>query len=594
MTLVHTYNGSDLASKVQLANEKGFAASAVLGEVESVTVIVDDPDGTLIIEPYKVWRMRETACPAGNQDAWYGMTGDTKIARNIDGETEFTDEAGRQWSVELHECNKYLNVRVARGADAVRPRETVSDRIAWLITQPGFDTENIHNFGGVESSDVMLDERNYNGLFTGDVLRDCALASGFNFYARRHESTDDMELVFQAQNSAADASELQISNDGADVDEVTTFPPMDYPVQVFGSSRVASGCWLPYTGGAVYGINATTEATYDIVDQVAPTGTINRRSTAEALRDHFLAQHSTQDERVDTARLLLPAAKLNIVKKGQLVNAKFTHMRNGPASSARWTGYRPCRVTKKTFGRPPNRSQGVYEVELELVPVCLGLGIVQDQDFTHEGSDLFITWPGFEPAAGSLLLVIGTNRDSPSSTEMAATGWTFHINENPECLTGPQDGGDFSGPVPCYGPMWMATKISDGTETGITFSSGPGFSAVTGHVFEITGASEDILVGAKRTYGEFVTTLTTNAITPTAGQPYLICGFFWHGQGGGPQSMFEGSGWGALYNSSPSQDILMLEGNIVESASGSYAPDGTSDSNNAWRSFAFAVPGQEC
>lgn len=211
--------------------------------------------------------------------------------------------------------------------------------------------------------------------------------------------------------------------------------------------------------------------------------------------------------------------------------------------------------------------------------------IVQEGEVTVVSASV-LTWT-MDPSPGNLLVLLGTNRETPTGPAWAIStpGWSIPINENAIFYTGPQDGGFFGGSVIGYAYM-LAVKVSDGTETGVTVSAGGSATSGVYRLFEVSGSDNNLVAGDKTTYGEFVQALTTKPVTPPAGIETLIGGLFRHGDGGGPQNMTPGSGWTALYNNSPSQIMTLLEYKIEE-ASGSYAPNATSDSNNAWRSHAF-------
>ena len=397
MTLLHYYDGTLLTNRVQLVEEKGFSTRAVLGEADTIHVIVDDPNSELTFAGRKVWTMVEDACPAGNQVVWRGITGTKRISR---GSGAVTFPLGRRWTVELIEDNVRLGHRAITVSTAARPAETVNARLTWLLTTPGYSGV-IVDRGLVESCTVMLDPNDYTNRTGLDVLRDAGVASGYNFFVRYRELTDDLELAFRDDDvSQLDTSTLRITNAG-DADFATIWPG-SYDAELEQSpERMADEIVLPYRGGTVVRTSATPPA--DIVSLVAPTAAVKTAATATTLADRLLAQHDEEDERIPSIVIQVPAANLNDVKAGHLINVKQTHLPG-------FATYRPCRVLSKAISRPPNLTQAVYNVDLSLSPVS-AVAIVQ-QVSAQNGHAGF--WEANFPApvtAGTMLLAVQRKRN---------------------------------------------------------------------------------------------------------------------------------------------------------------------------------------
>lgn len=368
MAIVHTVNGSALVApaSVQLQDEtNGFETRAKLGEVGIVNIFVDDPEGALTFVERKPWLVSEDTAPAGSQVFWAGFIGDVTWSRVGNGRT-YPVGAGRVWEIQLVEANTYLVRRKLRkeATTTARPAETVSARIAWLLTTPGMSGV-VVDAGLVAASAVVMDASTGDGYHNQDaaaVLRDCALYSGFNYHIRYREATADYELLFYDPRTwPFDTSTLVISNVKAEVDGATTFAPNPEAKGRRYADRLASGVIVVKEDGSdVYDTNSTTASTYAAVDVVAPTPPIKTTSAAEAQVAHLLTQHSTPEEAFE-CEIEVPAASVTIVKAGQLVSAKLTH---GPG----WESGRQCRATKVIPRRPPNLTQGRYRIGLELQP----------------------------------------------------------------------------------------------------------------------------------------------------------------------------------------------------------------------------------
>jgi hypothetical protein len=369
MPLIHRYNGTDLTDAVQLTDEgSGFAASAKLGEAEIVTVTVDDPGATRSFTGHKVWTMREAACAAGNQVAWYGFVGRKVVRRR-----NYRSTTARVWDLTLVEANTYTVRRVLlpTATTTARPAETVSTRITWLLTTVGFSGL-IVDHGLVAASAVTMDAFDYTNMTGADVLRDCALASGYNFHIRYREASSDFELIFlDFATSDLDQSSLRVSNDLDDVDGATTWAANpDAEIEQI-PDRVASTVVLPHQGGTAVNTSAGTASTFAAIDLVAPTASVSSAVTAATLAARLQVQHSTEEEKVTGLWIDVPVANLNDVKPGQLIQAKLTH---GPG----WTTFRSARVTRRVFARPPNTSEDRWRVGLELQPAVIATTVYSE------------------------------------------------------------------------------------------------------------------------------------------------------------------------------------------------------------------------
>lgn len=353
MVLQHYYDGTLLVNAVQLAEEHSFSASAATGDADIVGIVVDDPAGTLTFVGDRRWTMIEDACPAGNQVVWRGWTGKQAIGAR-EGDTIYPDGVGRRWNLDLIEDNTCLGFRIFAGSGDNRPAETVTRRLTWLLTTPGF-TGAIVDHGLVASSTVMLDGHDFRGQTGLDVLADLAIASGFNFYARYREDSDDLEIAFyDADTSALDTSTLRISNDPADIDYITTWPAAPTLRVERDPSRLARGIYLPSAKGAVY-----VGGGPGLRDMTAPSATVKTAAKATTLANRLLAQHNEQDEKLTSVRVQLDAANLNDVRHGQRIEVRQTHLPG-------WTAFRGARVVSKSFSRPSNLTQAKYDVDLEL------------------------------------------------------------------------------------------------------------------------------------------------------------------------------------------------------------------------------------
>ncbi len=398
---------------VRLLTEKGFSARAALGEAEVIRVMVDDPTGTADYKTLHRWYMVETAT-SGQQLVWNGYISDQYIDRGEMGDLIHPFGTARRWELELTQENTLLGFRVVQGiADAahgVRAAESPGVRLLWLLSSPYLSTVVDHGLIDWARLNTGLPDMNptdYRGQTAGDVLRDISLKTGLNHYARYRDASSDIELAFyNANTSTLDSSTLRVSNDPADVNYTTTWPPF-HPVRLHRKGdRVNAGVLVQGTDGIQsYDYDYDTSYEFGFRDMVVSDNNTTTQAGADALVERLLRQHNEQDERITVLRIQVPAANLNDVKHGQRIEAKFVHLPG-------WEAFRWARVVVKAFGRPDNDTQALYDVDLELSPQ-----VPESQE--QYGTDAQLqqvarfTWPQGTPGAGTLLVGVLASRDTP-------------------------------------------------------------------------------------------------------------------------------------------------------------------------------------
>ena len=414
-----------ISNRVRLVTETGFSARAAVGEADVIRVVVDDPNAEYDFKTLHRWYLVETACPSGNQLVWNGYIGDQRIIRGSDG-ILYPTGSGRVWELELVQENTILGLRIVTGADGNRPAETAKARLTWLLASDYLST--VHDHGLIDWTGLdtfAMDAVDYRGQTAADVLRDISLISNYNHYARYNETYQEIELAcYEPNTSTLDTSSLAISNAAADIDLATTWPPSEDTVVTRQGSRVAAGIYLPYDGGSVYTYSYDTSYTFGFRDVAAPSANVKTETKAKALAARLLAQHATQDERV-TTRIQVPAANLGDVKHGQLIDSvKLVH---APGS---WMTGRPARVVSKSFGRPGNLTQAVYDVDLELSPAAGAPSHASTAQINNNAA--LVTLPK-APGEGMLMVMVlnrAINSDDPWGPTFTDGGsnvrtWTY-------------------------------------------------------------------------------------------------------------------------------------------------------------------------
>jgi hypothetical protein len=124
-------------------------------------------------------------------------------------------------------------------------------------------------------------------------------------------------------------------------------------------SRVYSGVYLTYEGGAVYRHEEATATAFAHRDFVAPSENVKSASKATTRAIRYLGDLDEQDETITTS-VELPAAKATQLRAGMRVPFKATHLPGYETDSA-W-----CRVLSVSI--TPVAAGERYRLTLELAP----------------------------------------------------------------------------------------------------------------------------------------------------------------------------------------------------------------------------------
>jgi hypothetical protein len=404
---------------VRLTTEKGFSARAALGEAEVIRIIVDDLTGIADFKRLHRWYMVEDETD-GDQLVWNGYISDQWIDRGEEGDLVHSIGAGRRWELELTQENALLGFRVCWDTDANRPAESPGERLTWLLGSNYLSTVIDHGLIDWTALNARpdMDANDYRPQNAGDVLRHISLITGFNHYARYRDASSDIELAFYSANtSELDTSALLITNDPDDtVDNVTSFRPFFLSPRLHRKGdRVAAGMVVQYKTGFRYDYRLPTSYEFGFIDQVVQDANTTSEAQANRLLARELSQHGEQDERGEQVGIQVPAAALNVVRHGQRFQAKFVEWPG-------WESYRWVRVISKSFSRPENDTQALYDVELEISPMtelCVIMG--------------YLVGSGENPGTYNVPI---TNTASGSRTYLSAYGSAGDfVSSDPEGLT---------------------------------------------------------------------------------------------------------------------------------------------------------------
>src|SRR6185312_1336168 len=164
----------------------------------------------------------DDACSAPK--VYAGFIGIRTYSRGDGEHASLVTGASRQVAVELHDYNAYASFRVIpqTNTEALRPRETVSARFAW-ITGTGYLAA-VSDTGYVVANTTIMDKADYRGQRPVNVLNDCEMAAGFgwNCFIFWDDAAGGTAWFFDnANTSTAFSSTLRISNVLADLDTLT-------------------------------------------------------------------------------------------------------------------------------------------------------------------------------------------------------------------------------------------------------------------------------------------------------------------------------------------------------------------------------------
>lgn len=416
-----TYDGNSL-TLVRRDDEHApeWVERADHGEIGESSMLVDDEAGTLEMFGHKLVTVEDDACSVVR--TLTGYVGARKYRRGS-GKTE----ASRFIEVPLYDLNARLGFKAIYGHQWQRPAETISDRLTALLASSHLSGL-VADLGFVDYPTDALDAYDCRGQFPLDVIRDMALVVGYNYFV--YWSSDDAAagLWFRDSNaSTAFSSTLRFSNVLSDVDESTTFPTGADAALTRDPSEVISRVLVPYKNGFRVRHRAATETTYEPRGGVAPAASIKTKAKADALGDRYLfARRNEEDTITDT--WTLPDDKINLVRAGQRVQARYSHLATEGYGEFSW-----FRITE-TRKKPLVTDAGRYTCAVSLSPQEGGCSVqptfVQhtyaDSNPVAAYSDTLTFTQATVP--GNLVVVAIFNTAAGAGDVLAApSGWNWEI-----------------------------------------------------------------------------------------------------------------------------------------------------------------------
>jgi len=342
MTLRHYYREIDntLVDMSAYAPRVAWVAQskAEEGSVGSWTITLDDPYSDLEIVGHRGWFIEDDESEDEDDIIWAGYVGKQTITR-VQGDGRRTyGSLGRVITLELYDANTMLTRTIMRGSDTDRPIETDVERMEWLLSTAEAATI-IDTTTYVDTSGpVNMDAAPLRGTYLGQVITDCAGASGKNFYAwfRKVSGIRTLTLWYGRDSLSDYTSPFLITNDPADISEdaidngtATVWKLSDDATLERSPERQYCGNYLTYEGGATYRHNATTHAAAftgsahrDMVSNVA---LVKTQAKAQARADRQLLDVQDQDIRIRTTLRGIPQERVTLCKAGMRLQIKGTH-----------------------------------------------------------------------------------------------------------------------------------------------------------------------------------------------------------------------------------------------------------------------------
>lgn len=362
MSLIHELvdtNGdvTDITDRVRLVDDDDEAPNATSmledGAGGTWDLIIDDPDGDLVLDSGFTYRCREGLSVSSDPYLFSGSFSTLRVIRG-----PYRTGVSRQWRCSVMDPNRALNLYIFRPEeDANRPAETAGARLQWLYTTTTF--ANFDDTRYADTSDTTpMGASDYRKSTPFQVLDDMAQQSGYDYGVRFSGDVEQYAVVYQPGSSTLLTSAIRLSNDLDDCDLVTTFPySLDTELEI-DDSRIASGGVVSGDGIDSWFYNSATAVEWARRDLAMSAPYTKDPAKLKARANRYAATLNRPDHRI-TGTVILPARLASQFKAYHRVQFKGTHM----------PGYEDfvwVRVT--TSGHEPMGSEDDYAIRFELVP----------------------------------------------------------------------------------------------------------------------------------------------------------------------------------------------------------------------------------
>lgn len=414
MAVTHTIDGDDIGTVFLSGTVAGdrpieLVGMAELGQVGSSQLVIDDVSGTLVTVGWKQYEVNEDLCASPLLHR--GSVG-TRRFRRGSGRTG----ASRFIEMSVLDDNDLLTRYVIRGGGN-RPRESVGDRIDWILNSTYLSGLVIDD-GCVVYPDTIMDANDYRYTSKpSDVIGDCAVRVGFEFFVYPGETASAAALFFADPASDLYTSTILLSNVWADIDWDTTFPSSLEAALTRDPGDVWSNVLVNYEGSRVMRTRAATASAYTTRQTVAPTSSIKKRAQAIAQGDQYLSLHRLEEDEVEDT-VLITASRVGLLREGMRVQARYSHFAAEGYGIHTWfrVKERRTRSVVSPGGIPEAPDEPLYELGLRLVPLpCVAteesITLVQAKSQYAPNTSVGFDSP---TTPGNLLVWVIGNRDEIS------------------------------------------------------------------------------------------------------------------------------------------------------------------------------------
>lgn len=362
MTLVYTYDGSTLGYGIP-PTKISMPQRAELGSISVGGVSPEDPAASLALVGHRPFHIEETDC--SQPRLFTGWVTTRNVGRSLE-QGQFVGAAARIHDTTIVDLNACFGFRIITGADGNRPAESLSARVAWILSSTYLaglvdDTGKVHDFG---ASDPM-DATDYRGQYPDAVLSDCNDRTGnvLNYYAfwdpAPATGVARPGLFFdRVDETISTPCAISISNVLADIDGAAVFAPETEARLERTPEEVYSDVIVDYANGSVFRTLASTETAHIKRGTSISRPHTGRASTARTQADNYLRTHANEVDRI-TATIHVPSTVVGLLWAGQRMDVKFSHL---PGYTA-WTSMRIV----ASIPRPVDDLADWYDVDLELV-----------------------------------------------------------------------------------------------------------------------------------------------------------------------------------------------------------------------------------
>lgn len=363
---------------------------------ESTLLLYDDASGSLATAFGQLQNLAMTDDSTGGDIfVWGGYSADWTWSR---GDTA----VGRTLGASLKDANFAWERMLLTGTASSRPAETDVARVQWALSTYAADVafDDVTTYVST-ASPVAMDAADYRGQYLSDLMGDCSQASGKNWWAQQIGTAIGTAYgkvtawYADSNTSTAYSSSLVITNDGTLLATGSPYVAASQDSELLvDPSRIYSGVYVEYEGGATYRESASIASAYGKRAVAISAPNVKTAAKAQARAARYLASWATPHLRFTTT-VRVGAAQSAQLRAGMRVPVRMTGMPG--IVDAQW-----CRIMRRGVSQ---RAAGtLYDIEMELVPTGAAASVTTY--CTIGGGSLASTASGFYGPLG------GTTTDS--------------------------------------------------------------------------------------------------------------------------------------------------------------------------------------